>query len=131
MTGENGIRRIGLGTFADYVNINGSERIKRIAAQREWYTNPHKPAYMSYQAATAGIRKAVRENDPLNSANRWSSGHLRACEATTKSWPTVCKRSWNVAGHTMLRELSKLRLSFAAHWRAHPYLPPDRPHLQG
>lgn len=59
-----GLRPIGLGAFAEYINVNGAERMRRIGDQYDRYTDPRRPAFLPYQAAIAGIRRSVRDEDP-------------------------------------------------------------------
>lgn len=65
MRDDDTMKAISLGTFADYVNNSGSERMRMIAQQRAWYMGQDGPAYLPYQAARDGIRKAVKDGSPL------------------------------------------------------------------
>ena len=65
MRDEVAMKPVSLGTFADYINNGGAERMKMIAQQRAWYSGQDGPAFLPYQAARDGIRNAVKDGSPL------------------------------------------------------------------
>jgi hypothetical protein len=65
VTEDNDLTPRGLGVFADYVNAQGSARMKIIADQRKRFEDPNSGAPYAYAAALGGIRHALRTSDEV------------------------------------------------------------------